>query len=163
MAGGVPGVPCSVLGIVLRDGVAVFDPIEIVTLRDRARSSLVFCGSSTWWRPAPAAVAEIRRYARLTGSELARAVDYRGMFSVDGILGDRGFVATELNPWSQVQSVTPQRNRSFSHPERDGPGHHLEEPLPARARPGASRARHLVGADRVQGRAAHHPASPRDA
>jgi hypothetical protein len=93
-----PGVPCSVLALVLRDGVAVFDPIEIVTLRDTARAGLVFCGSSTWWRPDPGVAAQIRRCARQVGTVLADTVGYRGMFSVDGILGPDGFVATEMNP-----------------------------------------------------------------
>ncbi|WP_410575607.1 hypothetical protein [Amycolatopsis sp. cmx-4-61] len=91
----VPGVPCSVLGMVLADGVAVFDPLEIVTLRDRTRAGLVFCGSSTHWRPDGE---QLRHYTRLAGEELAASVGYRGLFSVDGILGADGFVATELNP-----------------------------------------------------------------
>jgi hypothetical protein len=94
----VPGVPCSILGMVLADGVAVFDPIEIVTLRDRPRAGLVFCGSSTFWRPEGAATEQMRHYTRLAGREVASTMDYRGIFSVDGILGSDGFVATELNP-----------------------------------------------------------------
>ncbi len=93
----VPGVPCSVLGMVLADGVAVFDPIEIVTLRDPARDALVFCGSSTWWRPGAQAADLIRRHARSAGARLA-AFGFRGMFSVDGILNGNDFRATELNP-----------------------------------------------------------------
>lgn len=93
----VAGVPCSVLGMVLRDGVAVFDPIEIVTLREPATGRLVFCGSSTWWRPPEERAEEIRRHARTAGGLLA-GHGFRGMFSVDGVLGETGFLATELNP-----------------------------------------------------------------
>jgi hypothetical protein len=93
----VAGVPCSILGMVLQDGVAVFDPIEIVTLRDRQRR-LIFCGSSTWWRPSEQDCAEMRRHTRAAGEYLARHLAYRGIYSVDGILSSRGFVATELNP-----------------------------------------------------------------
>lgn len=93
----VAGVPCSILGMVLEDGVAVFDPIEIVTLRDRQRR-LIFCGSSTWWRPSEHDCAEMRHHTRAAGEYLASDRAYRGIYSVDGILSPRGFVATELNP-----------------------------------------------------------------
>lgn len=94
----VPGVPCSVLAMVLDDGVAVFDPIEIVTLRDPLTADLVFCGSSTRWRPGPAARDEIREHVRGVGRHIGRELGYRGLFSVDGVLGADGFRATELNP-----------------------------------------------------------------
>jgi hypothetical protein len=93
----VAGVPCSILGMVLDDGVAVFDPIEIVTLRDRQRR-LIFCGSSTWWRLLEPDRARMRHFTRVAGEYLARHLAYRGIYSVDGILSPRGFVATELNP-----------------------------------------------------------------
>ncbi|MFE2409326.1 hypothetical protein ACFXDE_13395 [Kitasatospora sp. NPDC059408] len=94
----VEGTPCSVLGMVLADGVAVFDPIEIVTLRDRHSARLTFCGSSTRWRPEPAAVEGMREHVRRAGRRLAADAGFRGMFSVDGLLGEHGFLATELNP-----------------------------------------------------------------
>ncbi|GAB3467295.1 hypothetical protein [Actinophytocola sediminis] len=94
----VPGVPCSVLAMVLPDGVAVFDPFEIVTLRVPASGRLVYGGTSTWWRPDASAVDEIREHTRALGAELARTAGYRGMFSVDGVLGESGFLMTELNP-----------------------------------------------------------------
>jgi hypothetical protein len=93
----VAGVPCSILGMVLDDGIAVFDPIEIVTLRDRQRG-LIFCGSSTWWRPSEPDRVLMRQHTRGAGEYLARHLAYRGIYSVDGILSPRGFVATELNP-----------------------------------------------------------------
>ncbi|MEU5129452.1 hypothetical protein [Streptomyces mobaraensis] len=94
----VDGVPCSVLGMALADGVAVFSPIEIVTLGDPATGRLLFCGSSTFWRPGAAAEDDIRGAARRAGTELVRATGYRGLFSVDGLLTPDGFTATELNP-----------------------------------------------------------------
>ncbi|MBC2879508.1 hypothetical protein H7K43_31465 [Streptomyces sp. TYQ1024] len=92
------GVPCSVLGMALADGVAVFSPIEIVTLGDPATGRLLFCGSSTFWRPGAAAEDDIRGAARRAGAELVRTTGYRGLFSVDGLLTPDGFTATELNP-----------------------------------------------------------------
>ncbi|MGK5637876.1 hypothetical protein ACSNOK_06085 [Streptomyces sp. URMC 126] len=92
------GVPCSVLGMALADGVAVFSPIEIVTLGDPDTGRLLFCGSSTFWRPGAAAEDDIRGAARRAGAELVRTTRYRGLFSVDGLLTPDGFTATELNP-----------------------------------------------------------------
>ncbi|MER7046887.1 hypothetical protein [Streptomyces jumonjinensis] len=92
------GVPCSVLGMALPDGVAVFSPVEIVTLGDPATGDLLFCGSSTHWRPGARAEADIRAAARRAAGELVRATGYQGIFSVDGLLGAEGFTATELNP-----------------------------------------------------------------
>ncbi|WP_242586669.1 hypothetical protein [Streptomyces sp. MST-110588] len=92
------GVPCSVLGMALPDGIAVFSPIEIVTLGDPETGRLLFCGSSTHWRPGPAAVRDMRDATRRAGRELVRTTGYRGIFSVDGLLTPDGFTATELNP-----------------------------------------------------------------
>ncbi|MEU2607040.1 hypothetical protein [Streptomyces albus] len=92
------GVPCSVLAMALPGSLAVFSPIEIVTLGDPAAGRLVFCGSSTHWRPGEAAEREIRDAARRAGEELVRTTGYRGLFSVDGLLTEDGFTATELNP-----------------------------------------------------------------
>lgn len=94
----VRGVPCSVLGMVLADGVAVFDPIELVMLADDSTGRLEFGGFSDLWRPDPAVAQEIRGHAGRIGAWLAQHVGFRGLFSFDGILGERGFVATELNP-----------------------------------------------------------------
>jgi hypothetical protein len=92
------GVPCSVPGLVLPSGVAVFDPIEDITLRSAQTGEFLFCGSSTWWRPDSAASAEARQVARRIGMHLADTISYRGFYSVDGLLSDEGFYVTELNP-----------------------------------------------------------------
>ncbi|MEY9931382.1 hypothetical protein ABH926_006031 [Catenulispora sp. GP43] len=93
-----PGIPCSVIGIVFSAGTAVFDPFEIVTLCDLDKGQLVLCGSSTRWRPDPKAAEFIRECARRTGERLAADVGFRGMFSIDGVLNEDGFFATEVNP-----------------------------------------------------------------
>lgn len=94
----VPGTPCCVIGIVLRDGVAVFDPFEIVTLCTPSEDRLSLCGTSTHWRPDPEAARAMREYTRRVGLHLKRTIGLRGMFSVDGVLNEKGFFATELNP-----------------------------------------------------------------
>ncbi|SHF57303.1 hypothetical protein SAMN05443575_0327 [Jatrophihabitans endophyticus] len=93
----VDGVPFSILGMVRPDGVAVFEPFEILTLLGPEPAPLVYCGTSTHWH-APAPVRDgIRRATRRVGTLLAEQDGYRGVFSVDGVAG-RDFVATELNP-----------------------------------------------------------------
>ncbi|MFE4333859.1 hypothetical protein ACFRQM_31935 [Streptomyces sp. NPDC056831] len=92
------GVPYSVLGLVTPKGVAVFDPIEIVTLRRGEGLGFVFCGSSTRWRPAADTAHAIMSQARVAGDELRGGYGYRGFFSVDGIATATGCFPTELNP-----------------------------------------------------------------
>lgn len=92
-----PGVPCSVLAMVMADGVAVFEPLEIITLVDPSTGQFRFCGSSNRWRPNAETRELLRSTARRIGESLASQLAYRGMFSVDGILSDGAFYATELN------------------------------------------------------------------
>jgi hypothetical protein len=92
-----PGVPCSVLAMVMADGVAVFEPLEIVTLVEPSTGQLRFCGSSNRWRPSAETRELLRSTARRIGEALASKLAYRGMFSVDGILSGGAFYATELN------------------------------------------------------------------
>ncbi|WNV85484.1 hypothetical protein [Umezawaea sp. Da 62-37] len=94
----VPGVPCSLMGMVFDDGVAVFDPIEVITLHRPSTGQLVYGGCSTTWRPADARREVLRDYARRVGQDLSTSLGYTGVFSVDGLSGADGFVATELNP-----------------------------------------------------------------
>jgi len=92
----VEGVPCSVHGIVMPDGVAVLRPVELLMLRG-SDGRFVYCGAASWWDP-PAADREVMRSAaRRLGAELARRVGFLGGFSMDGILGAEGWVPTEVN------------------------------------------------------------------
>ncbi len=91
------GVPCSIHGVVLPDGLAVLRPVELLVLRGE-HDRFVFAGMSTWWDP-PAKHREMMRHAaRAVGQHLARTVDFRGGFSVDGVLTADGWLPTELNP-----------------------------------------------------------------
>ncbi len=92
------GVPCSIHGFVLDDGVAAFRPLELVVLRTPGRRSFVFGGMGTWWDPPPADRAAMRDMARRIGGWLGAEVGYRGGFGVDGVLTRDGFLPTELNP-----------------------------------------------------------------
>lgn len=92
----VEGIPCSVHGIVLPDGIAVLRPVEMVTLR--RGTEFVYAGCATYWDPTPAAREQMRSIARRAGEQLAREVDFRGTFTVDGVVAADGFWPTELNP-----------------------------------------------------------------
>jgi hypothetical protein len=95
------GVPCSIHGIVFPDHIAAVRPVEMVTLRrDRGdgQRGLFYAGCATFFDPPLAVRARMRKIARLVGVALRADVDFRGAFTVDGVVvGDR-FLPTELNP-----------------------------------------------------------------
>ena len=90
------GLPCSIHGIVLPDGVAVFRPAEMLVLR--GPEGFVYLRASTLWDPPPAERQAMRRFARRVGEHLSSAYGYRGAYTVDGVMTSRGFRPTELNP-----------------------------------------------------------------
>ena len=94
----VEGVPCSIHGIVFGDGVAVFRPIEMLTLRRPDDGRFAYASSASYWDPPPAERERMRALARRVGEGLRAHVAYRGAFTLDGVLGESGFVPTELNP-----------------------------------------------------------------
>jgi hypothetical protein len=90
------GIPCSIHGLVLPDGVVALRPVEMVTLR-RGRE-LFYAGCATFWDPPDDVREEMRAVARTVGAHLASTVAYRGPFTVDGVATVDGFRPTELNP-----------------------------------------------------------------
>jgi hypothetical protein len=94
----VDGLSCSVHGFVTDDGVAVLRPVELVNLRRPAGDRLQYAGCATFWDPHPADREVMRAAARRLGELLRELVAYRGAFTLDGIIGADGFVATECNP-----------------------------------------------------------------
>ncbi|MEM9513836.1 MAG: hypothetical protein AAGA42_03175 [Actinomycetota bacterium] len=90
------GVPCSIHGFVLPDGVAVLRPVEMVVFRQRPR--LVYGGLATYWDPRDDVRAEMRDVAHQVGEYLRDIVDFRGAFTIDGVATGVGFRPTELNP-----------------------------------------------------------------
>ncbi len=93
----VEGLPCSIHGLVFPDYVAVFRPVELITLR-RPGAGFVYAGTATFWDPPDAAREQLRELARRVGAELRERVGFRGVFTLDGVLGADGFVPTEVNP-----------------------------------------------------------------
>jgi hypothetical protein len=92
------GIPCSVPGIVTPDGVAVFRPVELLTLRNIEESELHYAGTASYWDPADADRARMRDIARRVGNAIAERDGFRGAFAVDGVLAERGFLPTDLEP-----------------------------------------------------------------
>ncbi len=94
----VEGVPCSIHGFVVDDGVAVLRPVELVTLRAPGAPRLRYCGCATYFDPPADMVEEMRGAATRLGEHLRARVAYRGAFTLDGIASADGWVATECNP-----------------------------------------------------------------
>lgn len=93
-----PGVPCSIHGIVLPDGVAVFRPVELASVLQPQSGTFFFGGLGTAWDPPDDGREQMRALARALGGHLAREHGYRGAFGVDGVLTGDGFRVTEFNP-----------------------------------------------------------------
>ncbi len=92
------GIPCSIHGIVIGDDVVALRPMESLVFRDPDANRLVYGKASSCW-DAPAEDREsMRTMVRAIGAELRRRVDFRGVFTLDGVLGSSGFVPTEVNP-----------------------------------------------------------------
>jgi RimJ/RimL family protein N-acetyltransferase len=92
------GTPCNIHGFATDDGVAVFRPVEAITLRSADPPTLHYGGAATFFDPPEADRAKMRIVARLVGSLLRDEVGFLGSYTVDGVLTDDGFRPTELNP-----------------------------------------------------------------
>ena len=96
------GIPCSIHGIVFPDYVAVFRPVEMITLRRSVRDSVhgafAYAGCASYFDPDPDIREAMRDAARTVGAHLRSAVSYRGAFTIDGVATRDGFLPTELNP-----------------------------------------------------------------
>lgn len=90
------GLPCSIHGFVAAGGVAAMRPVEMVVLREARGFRYAAC--ATTWDPAPSDREEMREAVRRTGALLRERVEYRGWFTIDGVMTRDGFRPTELNP-----------------------------------------------------------------
>ena len=91
------GIPCSIHGIVFPEKTVAFRPCELVMLRQPDAIKLVYGGAATFWDPAPEDRTRMREASVRVGEHLREHVDYRGAFTVDGIMTEDGFRPTELN------------------------------------------------------------------
>lgn len=92
------GVPCSIHGFALADGIAALRPVELVMLRETSKNRFFLGGMSTWWDPRDTDREEMRDLVRRVGAILVDRVGYRGGFGIDGVMTRDGFRPTELNP-----------------------------------------------------------------
>jgi hypothetical protein len=90
------GIPCSIHGWVFPDLVVALRPCEMVTLR--RGSEFFYAGAATYWDPPDRDRVVMRDVARRVGEQLRQRVDFRGAFTVDGVMTADGFRPTELNP-----------------------------------------------------------------
>lgn len=91
------GIPCSIHGVVFPDAVVAFRPSEMIVLRPDRGSRLHYGGAATFWDPTDADRAAMGDAARAVGAVLRETVDYRGGFTIDGVMTEEGFRPTELN------------------------------------------------------------------
>lgn len=110
----IEGIPCSIHGFVVAQGTAVFRPCELLVLRDLDRHEFVYAKAATFWDPAPADREAMRAMARSIGDHLALTVGYRGVFTLDGVMGVDGFVPTEVN--TRFGGALPMRLESCDPP-----------------------------------------------
>jgi hypothetical protein len=90
------GIPCSIHGMVFPETTIAFRPCELLTLQTRG-SRFFYAGFSSYWDPPNRDRQAMRDIARRVGEALRDGVDYRGAFTVDGVLTVNGFRPTELN------------------------------------------------------------------
>ena len=90
------GIPCSIHGFVTADDIAVFRPVEMLILW--RGNDLVYSGLATTWDPSPEDREDMRSAARALAVVMRDHVEYRGAFSLDGIMTADGFRPTEINP-----------------------------------------------------------------
>ncbi len=88
------GIPCSIHGLVFDADVVVLRPAEMVVVRHPGPHGFRYMRASTFWDPPPEDRAQMRQIAASVGAQLRREVGYRGAFTIDGVLTDRGFRPT---------------------------------------------------------------------
>ena len=86
------GAPVRLHGLVTREQIVCFPPMEIVTLPRLDRGTFLCTGSVTSSVLDPT----LDELTGTIGTGLRERLDYRGAFSVDGILTTSGFVPTDL-------------------------------------------------------------------
>ena len=91
------GTPCAVHGIVFDHGTAAFRPVETMTGHRPGTTRLYYCGTATFWLPSQLAMKRVRTTVRRVGEYLRQSLDYRGGFSIDGVMVGDTFMPTEIN------------------------------------------------------------------
>jgi hypothetical protein len=105
------GVPCSIHGIVYPDHVIALRPVEQITLRGASDPTFFYAGCATFFDPPEPVRESMRVMARRVGAHLRDHVQFRGAFTIDGVIGADGFRPTELNPRSGAGLMVIQRDQ----------------------------------------------------
>lgn len=92
------GIPCSIHAVVFPEGIAAFNPVEILMLHRAGSQQFEYAGGATFWEPPEEHVASMRDMVRRVAGHLRDTIGYRGAFGIDGVLTAEGFYPTELNP-----------------------------------------------------------------
>jgi hypothetical protein len=114
------GVPCSIHGIVLPDGVVVLRPVELISLLRPQDGRFAYAGLGTTWDPSRADRDEMRSLAQDLGTYLRRTYGYRGAFGVDGVVTSSGYRVTEVNTrfsggLTRLAAVAPRAQLELVH------------------------------------------------
>ncbi len=105
------GVPCSIHGIVYADDVIALRPVEQITLRRADQPTFFYAGCATFYDPPEPVRESMRAMARRVGDHLRDRVDFRGAFTIDGVIAADGFRPTELNPRSGAGLLVLERGQ----------------------------------------------------
>ena len=92
------GTPCSIHGIVVGTDIITVRPIEMLVFSVPGAAQLRYAGVSSAWDPDPDQRAAMRGIARRVGELLRNTSGYQGVFTIDGVMTDTGFLPSELNP-----------------------------------------------------------------
>ncbi len=92
------GIPCSIHGIVFDDYVIALRPCEMVMFRVPGTGRFRYGQAATFWDPPASDRQEMRALAKTVGAHLRATHNYRGTFTIDGVMTRDGFLPTELNP-----------------------------------------------------------------
>lgn len=90
------GIPCSIHGVVFPQFAASLRPVEMTCLR--RGGEFFYAGAATYWDPPERDRDQMRTVAKQVGEHLRAEYDFRGAFTIDGVMTEDGFLPTELNP-----------------------------------------------------------------
>ena len=92
----IDGISCSIHGMVVDNVVLSSIPIEMVVV-PRTDGKFMYMGASTHWEPTPSEQAHLQETVRKVGHALREEADFRGTFTLDGVLKNGQFYPTEIN------------------------------------------------------------------
>jgi hypothetical protein len=94
----VDGIPCSIHGIVTGADIAALRPVEIITFHTDDERGFRYAGAASYYDPPDVVRAAMQDAVRRLGAYLRDTVQFRGGFTIDGIVSADGWLATECNP-----------------------------------------------------------------